>query len=389
MDSIVIVLIVLVLALAGIAAWFLFRERRSRRLREHFGPEYERSIEAPTTAVPPKPNLSEREKRHRELDIRPLENDERKRFADRWTGVQQGFVDDPSRAVGDADSLVDDLMRARGYPLDDFEQRAADISVEHPVVVQRYREARDIADAERGRASRHRGASPGGHLLPRTRGRPARTGPRRRAGQQGARRAHSRRCQQRRPRMTGRPPGRPGGHRRTAGAPSRERRAPRRRRRRDETTTTRRHGRCGHDTRRGIDGHPGRPRPPSPTPARPTTESGRGPVRLRRRTARRRHRRTGDRHRGAAAPEALIPADRSADYRGRWDAVEGPVRGRPAQRRAVGQHAGRRGARRARGAVPPAACRPGAGPVRRATSTEDLRLALRRYRSFFDRLLSF
>ncbi len=154
MDSIVIVLIVvLVLAVAGIAAWFIARERRSRRLREHFGPEYERSIESSDDRRGAESELLEREKRHRELDIRPLDDDERKHFADRWAGVQQGFVDDPSRAVGDADALVDDLMRTRGYPLDDFEQRAADISVEHPVVVQRYREARVIADAnEAGRA---------------------------------------------------------------------------------------------------------------------------------------------------------------------------------------------------------------------------------------------
>jgi hypothetical protein len=153
MDTMVIVLIVLVLALAGIAAWFIFRAQRSRRLREHFGPEYERSIEASDDRRAAEAELLEREKRHRELDIRPLEDDERKRFADRWSGVQQGFVDDPGRAVADADALVDDLMRTRGYPLDDFDQRAADISVEHPVVVQRYREAREIAEAnEAGRA---------------------------------------------------------------------------------------------------------------------------------------------------------------------------------------------------------------------------------------------
>lgn len=147
MDTIFIILIILlVVALAGLVAWVLLRER-SRGLRERFGPEYERSIAQTDDRRAVESELRDREKRHRQLDIRPLTDDERAGFADRWTSVQQGFVDDPGRAMQDADGLVGDVMRARGYPLDDFDQQAADISVQHPIVVQRYREARVIADA--------------------------------------------------------------------------------------------------------------------------------------------------------------------------------------------------------------------------------------------------
>ncbi|MBA2308948.1 MAG: hypothetical protein H0W01_06570 [Pseudonocardiales bacterium] len=149
-----VIIILLVLAIVGIGAWFLMRERRSRALRERFGPEYERSVATTEDRRAAELELLQREKRHRELDVRPLSDEDRAGFEDRWSGVQQGFVDDPGQAVRHADSLVDDVMRARGYPVEDFEQRAADISVEHPVVVQRYREARVIAEAnDAGQAS--------------------------------------------------------------------------------------------------------------------------------------------------------------------------------------------------------------------------------------------
>jgi hypothetical protein len=146
----VVVIVVLVLALAA-AGVLLFQRRRTERLQEHYGPEYERSLSQAGNRREAEAQLTEREKRHRELDIRDLHPDERDRFATSWEGIQREFVDDPKRAVHDADVLVLDIMRTRGYPVgddgDDFERRAEDISVEHPDVVQRYREAHAVRDA--------------------------------------------------------------------------------------------------------------------------------------------------------------------------------------------------------------------------------------------------
>jgi hypothetical protein len=153
---IVLVIVIVVLALALIAAGvMLFQRRRTERLQDHYGPEYERSLSQAGNRRAAEAQLTEREKRHRELDIRDLRSEERDRFAASWADIQREFVDDPKRAVRDADVLVLDIMRTRGYPVgdggDDFERRAEDISVEHPDVVQRYREAHTVRDAtERG-----------------------------------------------------------------------------------------------------------------------------------------------------------------------------------------------------------------------------------------------
>jgi hypothetical protein len=157
-DSTVIVLVVVivVLVLALIAAGVMvFQRRRTERLQEHYGPEYERSLSEAGNRRAAEAQLTEREKRHQDLDIRDLRSDERDRFAASWSDIQREFVDDPKRAVRDADALVLDIMRTRGYPVGDdggdFERRAEDISVEHPDVVQRYREAHSVRDAtERG-----------------------------------------------------------------------------------------------------------------------------------------------------------------------------------------------------------------------------------------------
>jgi hypothetical protein len=151
-DSTVIVLIVvivvLVLAAAGV---MLFQRRRTERLQEHYGPEYERTLSQAGDRRAGEAQLTEREKRHRELDIRDLRAEERDRFASSWAEIQREFVDDPKRAVRDADMLILEIMQSRGYPVgddgDDFERRAEDISVEHPEVVQRYREAHAVRDA--------------------------------------------------------------------------------------------------------------------------------------------------------------------------------------------------------------------------------------------------
>lgn len=149
-TALVVVIVVLVLALVA-AGVMLVQRRRSERMQEHYGPEYERSVDQAGSRRAGEAQLAEREKRHRELDIRDLRSDERDRFATSWEGIQREFVDDPKRAVHDADVLVLDIMRTRGYPVgddgDDFERRAEDISVEHPEIVQRYREAHAVRDA--------------------------------------------------------------------------------------------------------------------------------------------------------------------------------------------------------------------------------------------------
>jgi FtsZ-interacting cell division protein ZipA len=134
--------------------WSALRTRRTRSLQDRFGPEYDRELEKAGGRREAERELAEREKRHEELELRPLSNDARERYVEEWQATQARFVDDPAGAVSEADDLVQRVMRDRGYPVDDFEQRAADISVEHPELVERYRTANGIARAsERGEAS--------------------------------------------------------------------------------------------------------------------------------------------------------------------------------------------------------------------------------------------
>jgi hypothetical protein len=148
---IAIIVAVIVVAALGVVGYRMVSRQRSRRLREQFGPEYERSVSNADNPREAEAELREREKRHRGLELRALEPGQRDQFEQRWSQVQQEFVDDPSRAVQHADGLVVEVMSARGYPVGDFDQRAADLSVEHPRTTQHYREARDIARAnERG-----------------------------------------------------------------------------------------------------------------------------------------------------------------------------------------------------------------------------------------------
>jgi FtsZ-interacting cell division protein ZipA len=134
--------------------WSALRRRRTRSLQDRFGPEYDRELEKSGGRREAERELAEREKRHDELELRPLSDDARERYTEEWQVTQARFVDDPTGAVSEADDLVQRVMRDRGYPVDDFEQRAADISVEHPELVERYRTANGIARAsERGQAS--------------------------------------------------------------------------------------------------------------------------------------------------------------------------------------------------------------------------------------------
>ena len=146
-----VVAVVAVLIIAGVIA---SRRRRSERLKDSFGREYDRTLEATGDRSKAEAELEERQKRVEKLDIRPLEPAERREFLDRWTDVQARFVDDPTRAVAFADALLRDVMKARGYPVSDFDQRAGDISVDHPVVVEHYHKAHEIAVRHgRGEAS--------------------------------------------------------------------------------------------------------------------------------------------------------------------------------------------------------------------------------------------
>jgi hypothetical protein len=148
-------LIVIVLAFAALLliAWVLVRKQRTASLRSRFGTEYDRAVResGPQQA---ESVLLEREKRVQKFSIRELSAEERESFLTEWRAVQSQFVDDPQVAVGEADLLVDRLMQARGYPMSDFEQRTADISVSHPKVVDNYRAAHQIALRHRqGQAS--------------------------------------------------------------------------------------------------------------------------------------------------------------------------------------------------------------------------------------------
>jgi hypothetical protein len=150
----VIVAVIIALVVIAILAWMTTRQRRSRRLREHFGPEYHRVATSVKDEGRAEKILEERRKRVEKLDIRPLSAEDRGRFGQAWREAQARFVDSPSDAITEGDRLVTEVMRARGYPTDDFDQRAADISVDHPHVVSNYRSARSIAlKNERGEAT--------------------------------------------------------------------------------------------------------------------------------------------------------------------------------------------------------------------------------------------
>jgi LPXTG-motif cell wall-anchored protein len=138
----------------GLAAWVILRRRRRDQLRTRYGPEYERIARERGGSAQAEAELASREKRVAQLQIRRLGGDETERFTAAWRAVQAQFVDDPRGAVTEADRLVNEIMTARGYPVGDFEQRAADISVEHPRVVSNYRSAQAIAERHaRGEAS--------------------------------------------------------------------------------------------------------------------------------------------------------------------------------------------------------------------------------------------
>ena len=154
MASWAIVVIIAVIVAAAVVAWWMMSKRRTNHLRTQFGPEYDRLLQEEGGQRGAEEELLRREKRVQNLDIHPLEPRQRDRFAQSWHADQARFVDDPKGAVVEADRLITEVMKARGYPVGDFEQRIGDISVTHGRVVENYRAACAIAQQQkRGEAS--------------------------------------------------------------------------------------------------------------------------------------------------------------------------------------------------------------------------------------------
>ncbi len=147
LDSKVIVLAAVLIVIAAVLVWLYVRNRRrtTASLRQKFGSEYDRAVLTHGSERKAESKLEDREKRVEKLKIRDLDTTERERYSKKWESVQSRFVDSPKGAVTEADDLVSSVMEARGYPVTAFDQSAADISVDHPRVVENYRSAHEIA----------------------------------------------------------------------------------------------------------------------------------------------------------------------------------------------------------------------------------------------------
>jgi len=143
MDTVTILAVVIAVIAVAIAAWALLRLRATRHLRSKFGPEYEYEVQRTGNQTSAEAELAKREASVKKLQIRELPREERERFAAEWREQQSRFVDDPAAAVTEADLLVTDVMKRRGYPT------TAEASVDHPHVMANYREAHDIAERNR------------------------------------------------------------------------------------------------------------------------------------------------------------------------------------------------------------------------------------------------
>ncbi len=146
MDALVwIIIAVAAVLVIGVIAWAAMNKRRTTSLREQFGPEYDRTLQQREDRKAAESELSERRARREGLDIRPLDPAMRRRREEQWKDVQARFVDQPAVALAEANELVILVMRERGYPMENFERRAADVSVDHPRVVEHYRAANRIS----------------------------------------------------------------------------------------------------------------------------------------------------------------------------------------------------------------------------------------------------
>lgn len=146
--------VVIVAALVAIAVWLLLRRRKTAALRARFGPEYDRLLQTTKSPAEAERELLHRQRRVESLSLRPLRREESEQFRQSWRTVQARFVDDPRVAVNEADRLIEEVMRARGYPVEDTAHRLEDLSVDHAAVVNHYRTGREIVVRHgRGEAS--------------------------------------------------------------------------------------------------------------------------------------------------------------------------------------------------------------------------------------------
>jgi hypothetical protein len=135
-----------VLLVVAIVVMAMRKRKRTEQLQSQFGPEYDRTLESADSRRKAESELAARQERREQLDIRPLSSAARERYMTQWTTVQAQFVDNPSAAVASADTLIQSVMGDRGYPVDDFDSRAADVSVDHPHVAENYREGHRLAE---------------------------------------------------------------------------------------------------------------------------------------------------------------------------------------------------------------------------------------------------
>jgi hypothetical protein len=146
----IVVIVVVAVAVLGAVIWLVTQEMQRKRLRQRFGPEYDRAVEESDNPRAAQRELAERERRHKELDIRPLSASARERYAREWAQVQEKFVDQPSAAVAEADRVLVALMAERGYPTEGYEQQLADLSVRHAKTLENYRAAHDTQQKRDG-----------------------------------------------------------------------------------------------------------------------------------------------------------------------------------------------------------------------------------------------
>jgi len=145
-TTLIIVIAIVVLVIVGLILASSFSKRnRSKRLQDRFGTEYDRTVQALGNEKKAQTELDERQKHVAGLNIKPLSVTDRERYLANWAAIQSKFVDEPSQSIGNADRLIMEVMQIRAYPVSDFEQRAADISVSYPALVSNYRAAREIA----------------------------------------------------------------------------------------------------------------------------------------------------------------------------------------------------------------------------------------------------
>ena len=141
-----IIAVILVLVIVGVILGAIFaRRKRSQRFQNKFGPEYDRTVQTMGNQKKAQTEMDDRQKHVDTLNIRPLSISERERYQAEWTAIQAKFIDQPGQATVEADHLIMEVMQKRAYPVSDFEQRAADISVNYPALVSNYRAAREIA----------------------------------------------------------------------------------------------------------------------------------------------------------------------------------------------------------------------------------------------------